>query len=361
MARIDFNAPYKQQRDDFRKNLIKNGVIIKNACAASGIHIYMVDYVNQRITLETKLNPETLGDKYQWNIGDPWVASSEVVLTGRAVISDQVIGDDLFPNGIPWRPRAKSAMCLPVISQDSACLGILELYREESDESFTVDDLSIANVVLGWMCAHLTKSSLNEETLQSKNELLRIHNEAFHEIMASLAGEIAGDDLICRVLGKIKRRMHADYIRFCELEPDHEADAPIMCSFYDDGVNIFGERLIAKKTAKYRFTEEFGPLWKAVEEVKSINLTFPCSDPVFPKIGNFYKGNGTKSLLAYPLPPEGSIRGALAVVNKVNGPRFTLNDEIICEIGMKYLGLLCHFISKKSSVEKLASIRSVLP
>ncbi|XP_071445047.1 cAMP and cAMP-inhibited cGMP 3',5'-cyclic phosphodiesterase 10A-like, partial [Hetaerina americana] len=47
--------------------------------------------------------------------------------------------------------------------------------------------------------------------------------------------------------------------------------------------------------------------------------------------------------------------GALTVVNKVNGPCFSSNDEISCDIWAKCLAVICYYIFKKASLEDMDS------
>lgn len=63
-----------------------------------------------------------------------------VAATHSYVLTDDVLGDERFPEGVGWKgPTVKAVLCVPVLTQEDECYAVMELYKESED---VYDDVS---------------------------------------------------------------------------------------------------------------------------------------------------------------------------------------------------------------------------
>ncbi|CAC5410939.1 unnamed protein product [Mytilus coruscus] len=330
-----------------------------DSTSADGFNLYLADS-NQQL-YHHKVSPisSSRGSRttdrpsegsYIGNIETGTSLPSYVAKTKDTIRTNHVQGDMRFPAGLGIKmEHVQTVLAIPILQEDSGVLGVIELYRQFSTDSFTQEDEEVTATLLVWadVCVDYVQMYNSMMRQRKLNDfLLAVTKSIFQDIVSM-------DTVIMKIMNYAKKLVNADraslflldtkttelYARIFDTGKEHVPQKEIRFPM-DKGVagHVASTGQVLNITDAYndgRFNSHM------ISTGQVLNITDAYNDGRFNREVDMQTGYRTKSILCMPIYIRGSIIGVVQMVNKKEGT-FTMADEESFETFAIYCGLALH-------------------
>ncbi|CAC5410937.1 PDE10 [Mytilus coruscus] len=330
-----------------------------DSTSADGFNLYLADS-NQQL-YHHKVSPisSSRGSRttdrpsegsYIGNIETGTSLPSYVAKTKDTIRTNHVQGDMRFPAGLGIKmEHVQTVLAIPILQEDSGVLGVIELYRQFSTDSFTQEDEEVTATLLVWadVCVDYVQMYNSMMRQRKLNDfLLAVTKSIFQDIVSM-------DTVIMKIMNYAKKLVNADraslflldtkttelYARIFDTGKEHVPQKEIRFPM-DKGVagHVASTGQVLNITDAYN-DGRFNSHMTSTGQV--LNITDAYNDGRFNREVDMQTGYRTKSILCMPIYIRGSIIGVVQMVNKKEGT-FTMADEESFETFAIYCGLALH-------------------
>ncbi|KAF5278629.1 hypothetical protein FQA39_LY00671 [Lamprigera yunnana] len=320
-----------------------NADVLKSVCKAKGVNLYTVDAIAGVIYHSIKNDY----CRANWKIEPGHTVAAYVAYQKEYVMVDDVLGDLRFPEGVGYKDETiKSVLCVPVVSPEDNCFAIIELYRDTSQPVFGRDELKLVVIITGWMGVAIHQNEQRVE-LQKQREL--------HEYMISLlkcyfAGEAVFNQIITEIVDFAKTSIGAERGAFYAIV---EGSEDLAAKAYEYGIYPTELTTILKKNLTVQFDKHGGIPGLVVRTGELVNIEDTYNDPRYTKDADDKNQFITRSILCVPIMGVNDILGAIKLINKISGIKFTNMDEVIINTIANYAGIIIQFDRLQDKIFKL--------
>jgi adenylate cyclase len=229
--------------------------------------------------------------------------------TGASLIVDDAYNDDRFDKSIDERSglRTKSILCVPILSDHGAIIGVAQLLNKRNKDFSNVDCETVQEITnLSWF---ILANQQQIEKMHKKRE----QETEFLDIVADITAELQLSTLLRKVMTEATRLLKADRgTLFLNDEKSKQL-------YIETGEGV--------KSKQIRFPNHLGIAGTVFTSGKSMNIPYAYADlrfnPSFDKTTGYF----TRSILCVPVvTKEGKRIGVTQMLNK-NGGAFTHEDE----------------------------------
>ncbi|CAC5410935.1 PDE10 [Mytilus coruscus] len=242
--------------------------------------------------------------------------------------TNHVQGDMRFPAGLGIKmEHVQTVLAIPILQEDSGVLGVIELYRQFSTDSFTQEDEEVTATLLVWadVCVDYVQMYNSMMRQRKLNDfLLAVTKSIFQDIVSM-------DTVIMKIMNYAKKLVNADRASLFLLDTK---TTELYARIFDTGKEHVPQKEI-------RFPMDKGVAGHVASTGQVLNITDAYNDGRFNREVDMQTGYRTKSILCMPIYIRGSIIGVVQMVNKKEGT-FTMADEESFETFAIYCGLALH-------------------
>ncbi|CAC5410934.1 PDE10 [Mytilus coruscus] len=308
-----------------------------DSTSADGFNLYLADS-NQQL-YHHKVSPisSSRGSRttdrpsegsYIGNIETGTSLPSYVAKTKDTIRTNHVQGDMRFPAGLGIKmEHVQTVLAIPILQEDSGVLGVIELYRQFSTDSFTQEDEEVTATLLVWadVCVDYVQMYNSMMRQRKLNDfLLAVTKSIFQDIVSM-------DTVIMKIMNYAKKLVNADRASLFLLDTK---TTELYARIFDTGKEHVPQKEI-------RFPMDKGVAGHVASTGQVLNITDAYNDGRFNREVDMQTGYRTKSILCMPIYIRGSIIGVVQMVNKKEGT-FTMADEESFETFAIYCGLALH-------------------
>ncbi|XP_071150569.1 probable 3',5'-cyclic phosphodiesterase pde-5 isoform X19 [Mytilus edulis] len=291
-----------------------------DSTSADGFNLYLADSNQQLYHHKVPPISSSRGSRttdrpsegsYIGNIETGTSLPSYVAKTKDTIRTNHVQGDMRFPAGLGIKmEHVQTVLAIPILQEDSGVLGVIELYRQFSTDSFTQEDEEMYNSMM-------RQRKLNDF-------LLAVTKSIFQDIVSM-------DTVIMKIMNYAKKLVNADRASLFLLDTK---TTELYARIFDTGKEHVPQKEI-------RFPMDKGVAGHVASTGQVLNITDAYNDGRFNREVDMQTGYRTKSILCMPIYIRGSIIGVVQMVNKKEGT-FTMADEESFETFAIYCGLALH-------------------
>ncbi|MFQ5576946.1 MAG: GAF domain-containing protein, partial [Anaerolineae bacterium] len=209
----------------------------------------------------------------------------------------------------PGRDTVQSELAIPLISQEKL-IGVLD-FQSRRSHAFSPDDLTLAQAVADHMAVVIETANLFEERDQRMAELI-----AFNQIGIAIADPTNLDGTLASILERIKALYQVEGTSLMLLEGE--------TLHFQIAVGVPEEVL---KPFSLKLGEGFAG-WVA-QHNSPLRVDDVSKDPRHYKTIDQSINFKTRALLAVPVQIQGRVLGVIEVINRLDGKKFTRDDEVI--------------------------------
>ncbi|XP_071150498.1 probable 3',5'-cyclic phosphodiesterase pde-5 isoform X9 [Mytilus edulis] len=282
---------------------------------------------------------------YIGNIETGTSLPSYVAKTKDTIRTNHVQGDMRFPAGLGIKmEHVQTVLAIPILQEDSGVLGVIELYRQFSTDSFTQEDEEVTATLLVWadVCVEYVQIAANMifwgsfavYFIEMYNSMMRQRklNDFLLAVTKSIFQDIVSmDTVIMKIMNYAKKLVNADRASLFLLDTK---TTELYARIFDTGKEHVPQKEI-------RFPMDKGVAGHVASTGQVLNITDAYNDGRFNREVDMQTGYRTKSILCMPIYIRGSIIGVVQMVNKKEGT-FTMADEESFETFAIYCGLALH-------------------
>ncbi|XP_041375077.1 cAMP and cAMP-inhibited cGMP 3',5'-cyclic phosphodiesterase 10A-like [Gigantopelta aegis] len=267
-------------------------------------------------------------------IGKGTTVSAETAFLCETLMVENLPKDARFPKGVGHPDRdVRIVLSIPLLFPSGDLIGVIELCKGGSGESFNEDDLQFASLLLGWMISTLHQITINR-ILDLQSEL----NDFLLETTRDLETEVSIDSLVKKILLFSKDLVHADRSAvFLINEENHQLY--VDCFF--DGLSKEGEQEFTVKK-KLPFSCEQGIAGYVYKTAETVNIADAYNDKRFNSQFDETTGYHTKNILCMPIVTKCGVVGVIEMINSLVNDHFTLADERAFKTYAVYCALALH-------------------
>ncbi|XP_071801012.1 cAMP and cAMP-inhibited cGMP 3',5'-cyclic phosphodiesterase 10A-like [Asterias amurensis] len=271
--------------------------------------------------------------------------SAYVAHTKEAVMVDDILGDDRFPQGTGIEnSNAQALLCLPLLSPNGEITGVLQLSKSYGSAPFTEDGLAIATTYMLWAGIALNKVQVCKGLMKQRafnDFLLEVSRVIFDDIVAI-------DTLTEHIIMFAKSLVSADRCALFLLDAKTEE---LYADLFDEGKVVSGQPVFTKKK-QIRFSIEKGIAGHVARTGEVVNIPDAYSDPRFNREVDIRTGYTTRSILCMPIMSHGSVIGVVQLINKKDPSQnaFDKTDESNFRMFAVYCALALHYSKVYSSI-----------
>ncbi|CAC5410938.1 PDE10 [Mytilus coruscus] len=336
--RLQILAELAQCAVDYRLQILAElAQCAVDSTSADGFNLYLADS-NQQL-YHHKVSPisSSRGSRttdrpsegsYIGNIETGTSLPSYVAKTKDTIRTNHVQGDMRFPAGLGIKmEHVQTVLAIPILQEDSGVLGVIELYRQFSTDSFTQEDEEVTATLLVWadVCVDYVQMYNSMMRQRKLNDfLLAVTKSIFQDIVSM-------DTVIMKIMNYAKKLVNADRASLFLLDTK---TTELYARIFDTGKEHVPQKEI-------RFPMDKGVAGHVASTGQVLNITDAYNDGRFNREVDMQTGYRTKSILCMPIYIRGSIIGVVQMVNKKEGT-FTMADEESFETFAIYCGLALH-------------------
>ncbi|XP_071150594.1 probable 3',5'-cyclic phosphodiesterase pde-5 isoform X23 [Mytilus edulis] len=308
-----------------------------DSTSADGFNLYLADSNQQLYHHKVPPISSSRGSRttdrpsegsYIGNIETGTSLPSYVAKTKDTIRTNHVQGDMRFPAGLGIKmEHVQTVLAIPILQEDSGVLGVIELYRQFSTDSFTQEDEEVTATLLVW-------ADVCVEYVQMYNSMMRQRklNDFLLAVTKSIFQDIVSmDTVIMKIMNYAKKLVNADRASLFLLDTK---TTELYARIFDTGKEHVPQKEI-------RFPMDKGVAGHVASTGQVLNITDAYNDGRFNREVDMQTGYRTKSILCMPIYIRGSIIGVVQMVNKKEGT-FTMADEESFETFAIYCGLALH-------------------
>lgn len=306
---------------------------LKRMTNASGSRIYMMDTMNKELYLASRTTTN-YKRRITWKVQPGKTVAGHVAYTMQPLVINDIAADPRFENAVPFTDlMIKSVLAVPVLTPESTCYAVLEMFRDVLQDDFKKSDLSICVAVANWMG---TAVYMNEQKiiLTNRQQL----NSCLLELTKCFLTDIRlFDKMIMEIVSVAKLTLNAERATFYVIDP-HRDD--LVSDIYDE-CGEHGDDAV-KRSLKVRFSRDRGIAKHVATTGQFLNLRDAFNDPRFIPEYDEKTGLLTRSVICMPVTNlEGTV-GVLQATNKKDAVGFSKHDEEILHIFSTHCALALH-------------------
>lgn len=221
---------------------------------------------------------------------------------------------------LPGHPPMTSFLGFPILA-DEIVMGLLYVTNRIGADSFSELDEQLAEILAAHAAIALRRSRLlgsnqeNRQQLEKRNRQLAALNWA----AMAIAGELALDKVLQQIVDSVRMLAHAQYAAL---------GVPNADGFLD--VFVFSGMSKEEAAKLPHLPKGLGLLGAIIHEKRPIRIPHISSDP---RSVGFPEGHPPMdSFLGVPIIAAGQTLGNLYLTNKLDGPEFTADDQMLVEM-----------------------------
>ncbi|XP_026469929.1 cAMP and cAMP-inhibited cGMP 3',5'-cyclic phosphodiesterase 10A-like [Ctenocephalides felis] len=259
-----------------------------------------------------------------------------VAATRNFIMTNDVLGDERFPEGVGWKgPTVKAVLCVPILTQEDECFAIVELYKE-SEEVYDDRDLQVVMGITGWMGAAIQQNQMRL-ILRKQQQL----NDYLLEFTSKYFGDnVQIEQMISEIVNFAKTTLGGERGSFYVVHKDKNNN--VVADLYDEALDASINKLLKRKRAvKFNKARHLAAL--TARAGKIINIRDTNTDPRFSTDYDIVTGQITRTILSAPIMTEENVLGVIQVMNKVKSEYFTNEDEKFISTFATYCALVLQY------------------
>ncbi|XP_050513752.1 probable 3',5'-cyclic phosphodiesterase pde-5 isoform X1 [Diabrotica virgifera virgifera] len=329
---------------------------ISSAVKADGFRLYVIDKENPSqlllyLATEEDANHSPKLRVIKNNVSIP----AYVAKTHEAVRFSRGKSDSRFPDTVVKELQNNIAhiQCQPITQSDGKMVGVIEMWRIDSNNPFYEEDEEIANSYLVWggIALHYAQLYLNMNQQKKLNEFLLAVVKSIFQDMVSI------DSLVIKIMNFAHRLVDADRASLFLVDSKRKE---LYATIFDVGIGdepdhdplTLGEDdMPVKPTKEIRFPLGTGIAGQVALTGEVLNIKDAYADPRFNRAVDQLTGYRTQTILCMPIYIQGHIIGVVQMVNKHKG-NFTKKDEEAFETFAVYCGLALHHAKLYDKIRK---------
>lgn len=321
------------QSPNKQKVLMELANCIASACHADSFTLYLVDATGKALFIYNPNHPEGRTSS-NIQIKDGSTIAAYVAFTQKPFRTNEVLGDDRFPEGIGLEDStAQSVLCQPIIQSNGELIGVIELCRRLGHEAFGEEDDEIVNSYLVWggISLYYAEMFQNMQRHRKLTEfLLNVTRSIFQDIVSM-------DTVIMKIMNYAQTLVDAD--RTSLFLVDNRTNE-LYARIFDIGGSLEDSRS-SNLQKEIRFPKTKGVAGHVATTGETLNIADAYHDERFNREIDLQTGYTTTTLLCMPIFIRGNIIGVVQMVNKKSGV-FTASDEKSFQTFAIYCGLALH-------------------
>ncbi|XP_049855313.1 cAMP and cAMP-inhibited cGMP 3',5'-cyclic phosphodiesterase 10A-like [Schistocerca gregaria] len=280
--------------------------------------------------------------------------SSYIALERNYIIVEDVLKEFRIPEGFGQYGYSeegtliKSVLGVPILTADEELIGVVEFCRNFRQPSYKDCEAEIAVSSIGYVGGAIDQHA---KLIQYRRHIA-LQNFLSDLTKNSCLQEVSANELLPKIVGHTKKAIDAEYVSFLII--DHDYEEPVADYVVETGFGGLEEGY--STTKKVRLDPNRSLMAMVVDSGKTVNILDTETDKQVHMKLDLESGSIRRSILCMPITLDGTVYGAIQLINKKNTLSFNNSDESLLSTCCKYCSIGLLFRGQKGDAKRWKNV-----